>query len=75
MTIPKCPFSTQELSPCDNYRPATIFWPCPKVVIISDKHCTVKFVEIRLKSQMNSTDEPIPGGRFKLAPVTTADDG
>ena len=22
-----------------NYRPVTIFWPCPEVVIISDKHC------------------------------------
>ena len=38
---PKCPFSTLELSPCDNYRPVPIFWPCPEVVIISDKHCTV----------------------------------
>ena len=37
---PKCPFSTQELSPCDNYRPVTIFWPCPEVVTISDKDCT-----------------------------------
>ena len=32
-------FSTQELSPFDNYRPVTIFWPCPEVIIISDKHC------------------------------------
>ena len=32
-------FSTQELTPCDNYRPVTIFWPCPEVVTISDKHC------------------------------------
>ena len=41
VTIPKCPFSTQEWSPCDNYRPVTIFWPCPEVVTISDKHCNV----------------------------------
>ena len=38
MTSPKCQISTLELSPCDNYRPATIFLPCPEVVIISDKH-------------------------------------
>ena len=37
VTIPKCPFSTQELSPCDNY------WPCPEVVTISYKHCSVTF--------------------------------
>ena len=43
MTIPKCPFSAQELSPCDNYRPVTIFWPCPEVVTISDKYCTCFF--------------------------------
>ena len=38
----KCPkfhFSTLELLTCDNYWPVTIFWPCPKVVIISDKYC------------------------------------
>ena len=40
MTSPKCPFSTQELTPCDNYLPVTIFWPCPEVVIISDNYCT-----------------------------------
>ena len=40
MTIPKCPFSTQELPPCENYRPVTIFCPCPEVVTISDKHCS-----------------------------------
>ena len=28
------------LSPCDNYRPVTIFWQCPEVVPISDKNCT-----------------------------------
>ena len=36
---PKCPFSSQELSSCDNYRPMTIFWPCPEVVTISDNYC------------------------------------
>ena len=36
----KCPFSSQELSPYDNYRPVTIFCPCPEVVTISDKHCS-----------------------------------
>ena len=41
MTIPKCPFRNQELSPCDNYGPVTIFWPCPEVVIISDKYCNI----------------------------------
>ena len=25
-----------------NYRPVTIFWPCPEVVIISDKYCTIE---------------------------------
>ena len=30
VTIPKCPFSTQELSPCDNYRPVTIFDRVPR---------------------------------------------
>ena len=39
MTCPKCQISTLELSPCDNYRPGTIFWPCPEVVIISDNYC------------------------------------
>ena len=41
----KCPkfhFVTPELSPCDNYRPVTIFWPCPDVVIISNKYCRMK---------------------------------
>ena len=41
VTCPKCQISNLKLSPSDNYRPGTIFWPCPKVVIISDKHCTV----------------------------------
>ena len=39
----KCPkfhFITLELSPCDNYQPVTIFWPCPEVVTISDNYCT-----------------------------------
>ena len=36
---PKFHFSTLELLTCDNYWPVTIFWPCPKVVIISDKYC------------------------------------
>ena len=40
MTVPKFHFINQELSPCDNYRPVTTFWPCPEVVTISDKHCT-----------------------------------
>ena len=31
--------STVELLTCDTYRPVTIFWPCPEVVIISDKYC------------------------------------
>ena len=39
MTVPKLHFITLELSPCDNYRSVTIFWPCPEVVIISDNHC------------------------------------
>ena len=30
VTIPKCPFSTQELSPCDNYLPVTIFARVPR---------------------------------------------
>ena len=38
MTRPKCYFSTLELSPCDNYKPVTTFWPCPEVFAISDKH-------------------------------------
>ena len=42
VTCPKCQISTQELSPCDNYRPVTIFWPCPEVDIISDKHRTAE---------------------------------
>ena len=29
-----------EWSPCDNYRPVTIFWPCPEVVTISDNYCS-----------------------------------
>ena len=41
MTVPKCPFSTLELLPCDNYWPVTIFWPCSEVVIISNNYCTV----------------------------------
>ena len=44
MTSPKCQISTLELSTCDNYLPVTIFWPCPEVVIISDKHCTDKLL-------------------------------
>ena len=40
----KCPFSTLELSPCDNYRPVTIFWLCPEVVTISDKYCILIFI-------------------------------
>ena len=40
---PKCQINTLEFSPSDNYRPATIFWPCPEVVIISDKYCNVIF--------------------------------
>ena len=39
MTVPKFHFITLESSPCDNYQPVTTFWPCPEVVIISDKHC------------------------------------
>ena len=31
--------SQTPLSPCDNYRPVTIFEPCPEVVIISDIYC------------------------------------
>ena len=42
MTIPKCPVSTLELLPCDNYWPVTIFWPCPEAVIISDNYCTLQ---------------------------------
>ena len=38
--FPKCPFSTLELLPFDNYRPVTIFWTCPKVVTISDNFCS-----------------------------------
>ena len=49
---PKYPFSTQELSPCDSYRPVTIFWPCPEVVIISDNYCIGKMC---LKSPCTST--------------------
>ena len=37
---PRCQINTLELSPCDNYRHVTIVWPCPEVVIISDKYCT-----------------------------------
>ena len=33
-------FITLELPPYDNYRPETIFWPCPEVVTISDNYCT-----------------------------------
>ena len=40
MTVPKFQFITLELSPCNNYWPVTIFWLCPEVVTISDKHCT-----------------------------------
>ena len=43
VTISKRPFSTQELSTCDSYRPVTICWPYPEVVIISDKHCSMTF--------------------------------
>ena len=41
MAVPIFHFNTLELSPFDNYRPVTIFWPCPEVVTISDKHCNV----------------------------------
>ena len=36
------------LSPCDNYRPVTIFCPCPEVVIISDILC--KFTPLSMTS-------------------------
>ena len=38
------PIHPVELSPCDNYRPVTIFWPCPEVVTIciSDNYCSWK---------------------------------
>ena len=39
MTSLKCQISTLELSPGDNYRPVTMFWPFPEVVTISDEHC------------------------------------
>ena len=39
MTVPKFHFIALELLLCDNYRPVTIFWPCPEVVTISDNHC------------------------------------
>ena len=32
--------SQTAISPCDNYRPVTIFCPCPEVVIISDILCS-----------------------------------
>ena len=28
-----------DILPSDNYRPVTIFKPCPEVVIISDNYC------------------------------------
>ena len=40
LKCPKFHFISLELSSCDNYRPVTIFWPCPEVVAISDNYCT-----------------------------------
>ena len=46
MTVPKFHFIILELSPCDNYRSVTIFWLCPEVVAISDKHCICLFLDL-----------------------------
>ena len=40
MTVPKFHFITLELLPYDNYRPVTIFGPCPEVVTISNNYCS-----------------------------------
>ena len=42
------PSFLSTLSPCDNYRPVTIFEPCPEVVIISDILC-INLVKLQLQ--------------------------
>ena len=49
-----------KIGSCDNYRPETIFWPCPEVVIISDKYCITLPVTNGGSHCATATNVPVP---------------
>ena len=72
MTSPKFQISALELSSCGIYRPVTIFWPCPEVVIISDKHC-IRFKEEQSQFSIGQTAQS-PTCSIMEKPNTGLDD-
>ena len=52
------------VSPCENYQPVTIFWPCPEVVIKSDKHCSCKSlsrcIQLQIPISLHLAASPCP---------------
>ena len=61
-------------SPCDNYWPVTIFWPCPEVVTIFNNYCTVMIPVLKdPRAENHDThfwENPLLGGILDFPTVT-----